>query len=122
MVFFEAPHRTAETLVAMADAWGSERRAVVCRELTKTYEEIRRGGLGALAEWAGHGVRGEVTLVVAGAEQGPPDLDGAIEAVKAQLAAGSRLRPAVAQVAAASGIRKNTLYEAVVSSGLPGLP
>jgi 16S rRNA (cytidine1402-2'-O)-methyltransferase len=121
MVFFEAPHRTDETLRAMADAFGPDRRAVVCRELTKTHEEVLRGTLPELADWAAGGVRGEVTLVVAGAEQGPPDLDGAVAEVQALLGAGSRLRPAVAQVAASSGIRKNTLYEAVVNRGLPGL-
>lgn len=125
MVFFEAPHRTAESLAALADAFGEGRLAVVCRELTKTYEEIRRGPLHELAEWASAGVRGEVTLVVAGAAAGPPDLGEAVVQVKALLADGSKLRPAVAQVAAASGLRKNTLYEAVlndgVSSGLPGL-
>ena len=70
MVFFEAPHRTAETLTAMAEAFGADRRAAVCRELTKTYEEIRRGPLTELVAWAADGVRGEVTLVVAGAPAG----------------------------------------------------
>src|SRR5690242_4104464 len=67
LVFFEAPHRTADALTALAAAFGDERRGAVCRELTKTYEEVRRGGLGELAEWAAEGVRGEVTLVVEGA-------------------------------------------------------
>jgi len=67
MVFFEAPHRIDATLRAMALAWGADRRAAVCRELTKTYEEVRRGGLAELAEWAAEGVRGEITVVVAGA-------------------------------------------------------
>ena len=67
LVFFEAPHRTEATLAAMAESWGDDRRAAVCRELTKTHEEVRRGGLAELAAWAGEGVRGEVTLVVAGA-------------------------------------------------------
>ena len=66
MVFFEAPHRTAATLAAMAEAFGADRRAAVCRELTKTYEEVRRGPLGELAAWARAGVRGEITIVVAG--------------------------------------------------------
>ena len=73
MVFFEAPHRTAETLQAMADVLGAERRGAVCRELTKTYEEVRRGGLAELADWARDGVRGEVTLVVEGAAPAEPD-------------------------------------------------
>ena len=71
MVFFEAPHRTADTLAAMAEAFGADRPAAVCRELTKTYEEIRRGPLRELADWATSAeVRGEVTLVVGGASTG----------------------------------------------------
>ena len=72
MVFFEAPHRTAEALAGMVEAFGPDRRAAACRELTKTYEEIRRGPLTELAAWAAGEVRGEVTLVVAGA---PPRVD-----------------------------------------------
>ena len=75
LVFFEAPHRTEATLAAMAEVLGDDRRAAVCRELTKTHEEVRRGGLAELAAWAGQGVRGEVTLVVAGAV--PEQLDAA---------------------------------------------
>src|SRR3954469_10238271 len=67
LVFFEAPHRTGSALSAMAEAFGPDRAAAVCRELTKTHEEVRRGGLGELAEWAASGVRGEVTIVVSGA-------------------------------------------------------
>ena len=67
MVFFEAPHRTGAALSAMAGAFGDDRPAAVCRELTKTYEEVRRGPVGELATWAADGVRGEVTIVVAGA-------------------------------------------------------
>ena len=68
MVFFEAPHRTEATLAAMAEAFGDDRAAAVCRELTKTHEEVRRGPLAELAAWAADGVRGEVTIVVAGAD------------------------------------------------------
>jgi 16S rRNA (cytidine1402-2'-O)-methyltransferase len=121
MVFFEAPHRTAETLTAMADAFGDSRRAVVCRELTKTYEEIRRDDLVGLAAWAADGLRGEVTLVVAGADVAKPDLPTAIAEVQRRMADGGRLRPTVAAVAAEHGLRKNALYEAVVRGGLPGL-
>ena len=67
MVFFEAPHRTEAALAAMAEAFGGDRPAAVCRELTKTHEEVRRGALAELVAWAADGVRGEVTLVVAGA-------------------------------------------------------
>ena len=76
MVFFEAPHRTAETLAAMVEAFGPERLGAVCRELTKTYEEVVRGPLAELAAWAAEQVRGEVTLVVAGAAAPVVDLDG----------------------------------------------
>lgn len=72
MVFFEAPHRIAETLTAMATAFGADRPAAVCRELTKTYEEVKRGPLGELAAWAAEGVRGEITVVVAGAPPAAP--------------------------------------------------
>ena len=67
MVFFEAPHRTGAALAAMAEAFGDDRAAAVCRELTKTHEEVRRGPLAELVAWAADGVRGEVTIVVAGA-------------------------------------------------------
>jgi 16S rRNA (cytidine1402-2'-O)-methyltransferase len=121
MVFFEAPHRTTKTLTAMAEVFGSWRRAAVCRELTKKFEEIRRGELAALVEWSTAGVRGEVTLVVAGAEPAEPDLTSAVAAVHRRVAEGKRLRPSVSEVAAARGLRKNSLYEAVIRSGLPGL-
>lgn len=121
MVFFEAARRTAATLTAMVEVFGSGRRAAVCRELSKTYEEIRRGGLADLAGWAAEGIRGEVTLVVAGAEAITTDLPAAVTEVHRRLAEGARLRPSVAAVAAASGLKKNALYDAVVRSGLPGL-
>src|SRR5215204_1053521 len=85
MVFFEAPHRLAPALAAMADVLGDDRPAAVCRELTKTYEEVRRAGLRELAGWAAEGVRGEVTVVVAGAAAGeaasPSDLVAEVEAL-----------------------------------------
>ena len=74
MVFFESPHRLADALADAAAAFGGGREAAVCRELTKTYEEIRRGPLAELAEWAAEGC-GEITLVVAGAAAAPMDLD-----------------------------------------------
>ena len=66
MVFFEAPSRVAATLADMAAAFGADRRAAVCRELTKLYEEVARGTLAELVDWAEAGVRGEVVIVVAG--------------------------------------------------------
>lgn len=82
MVYFEAPHRLDDTLAAMAEVFGDGRRAAVCRELTKTYEEVKRGPLGELAAWAAEGVRGEITVVVEGApEKGAEELD-AVELVR----------------------------------------
>src|SRR6266700_496897 len=71
MVFFEYPRRLGRTLADMAAAFGADRPAAVCRELTKTHEEIRRGPLGDLAQWAarGEGVLGEITVVIGGARQ-----------------------------------------------------
>jgi 16S rRNA (cytidine1402-2'-O)-methyltransferase len=111
MVFFEAPHRTRDTLAAMVEAFGSERRAVVCRELTKTYEEVRRGTLAELVDWAEGEVRGEVTLVVAGAAPVQVDPAEAVRAVRELTAQGQRLKPAVAEVAQRLGVAKNELYE-----------
>jgi 16S rRNA (cytidine1402-2'-O)-methyltransferase len=114
LIFFEAPHRTVETLGAMATAFGADRRAAVCRELTKTHEEVRRGPLAELVTWAADGVRGEVTLVVAGAPPVAADMAEAVRAVRDLTTTGTRLRPAVAEVALRLGIAKNRLYELVL--------
>ena len=114
MVFFEAPHRTAETLAAMLEAFGAGRLGAVCRELTKTYEEVRRGPLADLAAWAAEQVRGEVTLVVAGADAPLVDLGSAAADVAARVAAGARLKPAVAEIAERDGIARNALYAAAL--------
>ena len=111
MIFFEAPHRTAATLAAMAVAFGGDRRGAVCRELTKTYEEVRRGSLQELAEWAVSDVRGEVTLVVGGGTQPAPDLYSAAEEALGLAAGGMKLKAAVAHVARQQGLAKNALYE-----------
>ncbi len=112
MVFFEAPHRTEETLRAMVEAFGAIREGAVCRELTKTYEEVRRGPLSELTVWAAEGVRGEVTLVVAGTPRSEGDLHVAVTEVGALVAAGMKVRPAVVDVAAKHGLAKNALYRA----------
>jgi 16S rRNA (cytidine1402-2'-O)-methyltransferase len=111
MIFFEAPHRAAATLSAMAVAFGPDRRGAVCRELTKTYEEVRRGSLQELADWAASDVRGEVTLVVGGATQPAADLQTAAEEALNLAAGGMKLRAAVAEVARHQGLSKNALYE-----------
>jgi 16S rRNA (cytidine1402-2'-O)-methyltransferase len=115
MVFFEAPHRTAATLAALADAFGGDRPGACCRELTKTHEEIRRGSLRELVEWAEAGVRGEVTIVVAGAEPAAADAEPEALAaeVLAQERAGTARRQAIAAVAQRAGVPKRVVYDAV---------
>ncbi|MER5999125.1 16S rRNA (cytidine(1402)-2'-O)-methyltransferase [Nonomuraea angiospora] len=115
MVFFESPRRLASSLEAMAEAFGPDRQAAVCRELTKTYEEIRRGGLGELAEWAAKDVKGEITLVVAGYApgEGEPDLDELVAEVDRRVAEGVQRKLAVAEVARQAGIPKRELYDLV---------
>ncbi|GGO08123.1 ribosomal RNA small subunit methyltransferase I [Microbispora rosea subsp. aerata] len=115
MVFFEAPHRLHATLEAMAEAFGADRQAAVCRELTKTYEEVRRGGLGELAEWAAGEVRGEITLVVAGrtAEEAAPGIEELVEEVARREGAGVPRKQAIAEVAKSAGVPKRDLYNAV---------
>jgi len=114
MVFFESPHRTGATLEAMVEAFGGERPAAVCRELTKTYEEVRRGPLADLVVWAADGVRGEVTLVVGGSPVPEVDDDPASlrAAVAAQEAGGLSRKDAVKAVAAATGVGRRTVYDA----------
>ncbi|MFD9218749.1 16S rRNA (cytidine(1402)-2'-O)-methyltransferase [Streptomyces sp. NPDC060064] len=119
LVYFEAPHRLDDTLAAMAEVFGAERRAAVCRELTKTYEEVKRGGLGELAAWAAEGVRGEITVVVEGApESGPGDLDPAelVRRVRVREEAGERRKEAIAAVAADAGLPKREVFDAVVAA------
>jgi 16S rRNA (cytidine1402-2'-O)-methyltransferase len=118
LVFFEAPHRTAAMLDDLAGAFGGDRPAAVCRELTKTYEEVRRGGLAELAGWAADGVRGEVTIVVSGAPAGSvdpgADQQAAVVEVGDLVAGGMKLKPAVAVVAERRGMPKNALYQAAL--------
>ena len=115
MVFFEAPHRLAVALTAMAEALGADRPAAVCREMTKTYEEIKRGGLGELAAWAADGVKGEITIVVSGyvAELGEPDMDELVAEVDRRGAAGELPKQAIMDVAKAAGVPRRELYDAV---------
>jgi 16S rRNA (cytidine1402-2'-O)-methyltransferase len=115
LVYFEAPHRLAETLEAMAEAFGPTRRAAVCRELTKTYEEVRRGTLAELGTWAAVGVRGEITVVVAGAERVVTSVDDALHGIRDRVAAGERLKDVAADVASRTGLSKKALYDAAVA-------
>jgi len=116
MVFFEAPHRLAETLAAMAAAFGDERRGAVCRELTKTYEEVVRAPLSELASWAQGEVRGEIVVVVAGAVPREADLDALVAEVLARSAAGERLKDVVRDLAGSSGVGQRELYAAALAA------
>ena len=114
MIFFESPHRLAGTLTDMAAAFGADRPAAVCRELTKTYEEVKRDGLSALAAWAADGVRGEITVVVAGAPPVAARVEDHVERVLTLADSGSRLKDAAATVAAETGLGKRDLYQAAL--------
>ncbi|WP_420176987.1 16S rRNA (cytidine(1402)-2'-O)-methyltransferase [Luteococcus sp. OSA5] len=115
MVFFEAPHRLADFLTDCAAALGQERPAAVCRELTKPYEEVVRGGLAELAGWAQDHARGEICVVV----QGAPERDSAEDAlalVQRRIAEGEKLSAAVAEVAKLTGANKKQLYQAALDA------
>lgn len=118
-VFFEAPHRAAASLAAMAESFGADRDAVVCRELTKTYEEIRRGQLAELAEWAADGIRGELTIVVAGApvlsvDASPDQLNDRVQQL---IGDGVDKKSAIVAVAREVGVPKREVYDAVLAAG-----
>ena len=116
-VFFESPRRLADCLRDAVQALGSERRAVVCRELTKTHEEIIRGTLAELAAWANDGVLGEITVVLAGATP-RADLPTLVAEVNALVDHGVRVKDACAQVVAANpgAPSRRELYDAVLRS------
>jgi 16S rRNA (cytidine1402-2'-O)-methyltransferase len=117
MIFFEAPHRLHVALEAMAEAFGADRPAAVCRELTKTYEEVRRATLTELVAWTGEGeVRGEISVVVAGSPQSAatPVATLLVE-VLARVDTGERLKDAVREVADAAGASKRDLYAAALA-------
>ncbi|MFE4000587.1 16S rRNA (cytidine(1402)-2'-O)-methyltransferase [Nocardioides sp. YIM B13467] len=116
MVFFEAPHRTQAALEAMRDAFGDARAAAVCRELTKTHEEVRRGGLAELVDWAAEGVRGEVTIVVTGADPSA-EIGNDPESLRAAVADlqedGLTKKEAIAEAAKRAGVPKREVYDLV---------
>ena len=120
MVFFEAPHRVAESLTALVGAFGPDRPAAVCRELTKTWEEVKRGSLADLAAWAAEGVKGEITLVVAGrTSPQTPELGEVVRGIRARVDAGERLKDVCAEVAAQTGLARKALYDAAVAAARP---
>lgn len=111
MIFFDSPHRIAATLASMATCFGPDREACVCRELTKTYEEAKRGTLADLAEWAAPGLKGEITIVVSGATEETSEVSDHVETVLELVEYGMRMKDAAAYVAAKTGVRKKDLYE-----------
>ncbi|MFL0177905.1 MULTISPECIES: 16S rRNA (cytidine(1402)-2'-O)-methyltransferase [unclassified Mycobacterium] len=116
-VFFESPRRLADCLRDAVDELGGERRAVVCRELTKTHEEVLRGTLAELADWAVDGVLGEITVVLAGATP-RADLATLVDEVNRLAAEGMRVKDACAQVIAdvSAAVSRRELYDAVLRS------
>ena len=114
MVFFESPHRVAESLRALAEAFGPDRPGAVARELTKLHEEVVRGPLSELAERFAEGARGEFCIVVGGAAAPPIDAETALAGVLALVAAGASLKDAAAEVATATGVPRNALYDAAL--------
>jgi 16S rRNA (cytidine1402-2'-O)-methyltransferase len=118
MVFFESPHRLADALTDAAAVMSEGRPAAVCRELTKTHEEVRRGPLGELASWAADGVRGEITLVVGGAPAAPVALSPSELAalVADEEEAGATRKDAIRAVVVRTGLPRRTVYDAVVAA------
>ncbi|MEU1952653.1 16S rRNA (cytidine(1402)-2'-O)-methyltransferase [Nocardia rhamnosiphila] len=115
-VFFEAPHRLADCLADAVEVLGGDRRAAVCRELTKTYEEVVRGTLAELADWAVDGARGEITVVLAGAAGTVVDPQDLVAQVEERAAAGLRLKDASAEIAEVAGVSRRELYDAVLAA------
>lgn len=116
MVFFESPNRLADSLADVAAQLGSERRIAVCRELTKLFEEVRRGTAAELAEWASAGVKGEIVVVIDGAAAPVSDLPTGITQVLALVDGGLRLKEAAAEVAEQTGLSKRDLYEGALAA------
>mgnify|MGYP001116722207 CR=1 FL=1 len=122
LVFYEAPHRLAETLAAMAEGLGPDRPAAVARELTKRFEEVRRGSLGDLAaHYATAEARGEICIVIGPAPEeaaaGADELDARL---RAAMAGGMTLRDAAATVAEATGLKRRDVYRRALELGQEG--
>ncbi len=119
MVFFESPNRLAAALADVAAVFGADRRVVVARELTKLYEEVKRGTAGELAAWAASGVKGEVCVVIAGSVPVRMELGTGIGQVLALVADGVRLKDAATEVAEATGLGRRDLYEGALRARQP---
>ena len=119
MVFFEAPHRLVDSLNDCVNVFGGDRRAAICREMTKRYEETIRGSLVELSTWAqANEVLGEITLVIAGAVTDSATLTAAdmVARVREFESAGMDRKAAIATVAEEFGIAKRLVYAAVVDA------
>lgn len=115
--FFESPHRIAATLEAAAEILGGDRQAAVCRELTKTYEEVRRGGLQELADWAQQGIKGEISVVIAGADHDDAcDITSVVGVGLARIQEGERVKQVAKDLSKQYGLSKNELYEALLEA------
>lgn len=119
MVMFEAPHRLAESLADALAVFGADRSAAICREMTKTYEEVVRGSLEELSQWSmSKEILGEITLVIAGSAAGSEITSAAdaVSRVKDYEAAGMDRKEAISTVADESGLPKKIVYAAVVDA------
>lgn len=116
LIYFESPARLASSLQDAASVFGADRQAAVARELTKKFEEVKRGALPELAEWAADGVKGEIVLVIEGAKPREIDFDAAVTQVRELQASGIRLKDACAEVAGATGYSSRELYQAVLAA------
>ncbi|WP_217181813.1 16S rRNA (cytidine(1402)-2'-O)-methyltransferase [Streptomyces sp. AC495_CC817] len=116
MVFFESPSRLASSLVDMGTAFGDDRRIAVCRELTKFYEEVRRGTAADLAAWAAEGVKGEIVVVIEGAPRREASPEDALAQVQELVASGVRLKEAASEVAGLTGLSSRDLYQAALAA------
>lgn len=116
IAFFESPHRLAQTLGDASAILGADRRAAVCRELTKTYEEIKRGTLGELAGWAQENARGEITVVIEGGEAAPVSLETLVEQVRADVERGVRAKEACKKAAVETAWSNREVYDAYLAA------
>ena len=118
LIFFEAPHRIVESLKDAGDAFGLNRIGAVCREMSKHYEEVVRGELSQLIEWAeSKDILGEITIVISGFDPGTREFDSAqlVQMVLNQESAGEGRKEAIAQVAKETGISKRVVFDAMVA-------
>lgn len=118
IIFFEAPHRIVESLKDAGDAFGLDRIGAVCREMSKHYEEVVRGELSQLIEWAeSKDILGEITIVISGFDPGTREFDSAqlVQMVLNQESAGEGRKEAIAQVAKDTGISKRVVFDAMVA-------